>query len=113
MSGVVKGTSETISAAAPVGYTYFNSGGSASRYAKAKWQFSVAGAGSWTDFDTAVDGSVSEWFAGDYSSNPGSVNCNQTEAPSNNTYDIRLVAALSASGGVLTLDGATCSVSVA
>lgn len=108
---VVKGTGQTIFGYAPVTYDYYQVSGSGSGAIRAKWQYSVAGAESWTDFGAYVTGTAAEWFAVDFSGNPGAVTCNQSVAPSNGTYDIRLVmSADGALAGSLVLAGNTCTV---
>jgi hypothetical protein len=66
---------------------------------QAKWQYSVAGAGSWTDFAAAVTGSDASYVAAESEVTPGYIQCNQTATPANGTYDIRLVA-LKGGGGL-------------
>jgi hypothetical protein len=48
---------------------------------QAKWQYSVAGAGSWTDFAAAVTGSDASYVAAESEVTPGYIQCNQTRRP--------------------------------
>lgn len=94
VTGVVKSTSQTISANLSTSYDGGFDG--TSRTVTAKWQYSPAGTNSWTDMGGGVTGSgASFWFnpySGASGSTVGAVTCNQTAAPSNGSYDVRLVA---------------------
>lgn len=110
ISGLVKGTGETIRAYLTADYTLSHTS-TISRYMLLKWQYSVAGAESWTDFAAAATGSTITYIAEDFASDTGTITANPTVAPANNTYDIRLVEAVSAAGGTLTFGlGYTASV---
>lgn len=93
ISNLAKAAGQTISAFLTAGYETGDYSGSGNTLS-AKWQYSVAGAGSWTDFGAAITGSVSYFFAWEYGAGtvPGSVTCNQNAAPADGTYDVRLVA---------------------
>jgi hypothetical protein len=92
ISGLVKATGETIRA-------YFNADyqtsatNNASRTMTAQWQWSVAGANSWNAFTapaSSYTGSASFWNQGDFEADTGSITCNQTAAPADGTYDVRV-----------------------
>jgi hypothetical protein len=110
IAGLVKATGETIR-----GYyfgTYLKGTGSAgSRTGIVKWQYSPTGAGSWTDLASGVTGSAST-RSGEGGVDPGEVTCNQTVAPANGTYDLRLVGAMTVSGSDIIFQGETATVLV-
>lgn len=113
ISNLTKATGETIRAFFSSDYSL---GGisTGSKAAVVKWQYSIAGANSWTDFSSAVTGSASTWDASTFSGTQGSVTCNQTVAPSNGIYDVRLVGAKDVSGGGgLTMDTGPGSIAIA
>lgn len=113
VSGLVKATGETIRTYLTSDYTLAHTS-NLTRNMQAKWQYSIAGAESWTDFATHVSGSSCTYIADDFGSDTASITCNQTATPSNNTYDIRLVAAVNASSGTITFGlGVTASVAIA
>lgn len=88
----------------------------ATRAMNAKYQVSVAGANSWTDFAAAVTGSNASLVYSTYDQTLGSITCNQSKAGlSAGNYDVRLVASESsaANSSVLSFDGmASASVTV-
>ncbi len=95
---VTLGTGETLYGTAPLDYQIELTGTTAGRTASAKWQYSPAGAGTWTDFDTAITGSLTaETPGGSYSSGHGDFTQSESGL-SPGDYDVRLVAALSGSG---------------
>lgn len=114
ISNMAKATGETIRA-------YFNATyilsatSNASRNMQAKWQYSVAGANSWTDFASAVSGSNAQYLLGSGESTQGSITCNQTATPADGNYDVRLVVAISsaANSANLYIDDASASVAIA
>lgn len=114
ISGLTKAAGETIRAYFSADYET-SASTNASRRMSAQWQYSPAGAGSWTGFGTAINGSLSSYVAAQYEASPGSITCNQTAAPADGTYDIRLVAAENStvSGSSLYITGGTASVAVA
>lgn len=108
---VTKAAGETMRGT--LGASYLYSGPSTgSRYALVKWQYSPTGAGTWTDFSSAVSGTNATFDAGTFDQSPGSITCNQNAAPANATYDVRLVAAVSATGGSLSFDGSNAFMNV-
>jgi hypothetical protein len=108
VSAVAKGTGQTIHGNFSSDYTV----GSGGRWMQAKWQYSVAGAGSWTDFASAVTGSTASYNHTDHEFDPGFIVCNQTATPANGSYDVRLVA-LQAGSGTSNLNLVTGAGSVA
>lgn len=99
IDGLVKAAGETIRcslAAATYQYVHTSSG---DRTTTGKFQYSVSGANSWTDVGSAVNGTASFWYAGDFSGDEGSITVTQNVAPSNATYDIRFLVAHTATGG--------------
>lgn len=71
-----------------------------SRSAVVKAQYSPAGANSWTDVASAVTGSASTWIISEFSGDEGTVSFNHSTAISVGAayFDVRLVAAMNASG---------------
>jgi hypothetical protein len=64
----------------------------------------------------APTGSAATWIGADLSAGPpGSVTCNQSVAPADGTYDVRLVLAMSAKSGAetLVLTSAPASIAIA
>jgi hypothetical protein len=106
VSSLTKAAGETIKCAlAAAGYSLaHNSSSNRFRFMLVKFQYSVAGANSWTDMDVAVSGSNANFDGTEFYGDPGYVTCNQTVAPANAVYDLRLIAAISATGGTLTFD---------
>lgn len=97
---VTVATGETLYGTAAL--DYYVSGSSASRTATAKWQYSPAGAGTWTDFDTAISGTAASGAFGE----PGTGEFTQTEAGlTAGDYDVQLVAQLDAAGVDVTFVG--------
>ena len=93
---VTLGSGETLYGSAPLDYATTGTA-ALSRTVTAKWQYSPAGAGTWTDFDTgAIAGSAS---LGGYAGYPGNGEFTDQASPSAGDYDVRLVAQLD-SGGV-------------
>ena len=96
---------ETLYGTAPLDYQTEATGSTGSRSASAKWQYSPAGAGTWTDFDTAITGSLTAELPNG-SVSVGTGNFTQSEAGlSAGDYDVRLVASLNASGRLVTFSG--------
>lgn len=115
VSGLVKAAGETIRCSLSfAGYQYVAFFGSDSRAAVLKFQYSVAGAESWTNLGSQVAGSQSYWDNSSFSGTEGSVSLSPTAAPANNTYDVRVVGALdtSTSGGNITFVNGIASVTV-
>lgn len=102
---VTLGTGETLYGTAPLDYIPATGGGQVSRTATAKWQYSPAGAGTWTDFGTGIAGTVSrsadagepEYGHGDFNQNAAGLGAAD--------YDVRLVALLDATGRNVTFTG--------
>lgn len=91
-------TGESLYGTAPLDYQIEGTGSTASRSVTAKWQWSPTGAGTWTDFDTAVTGSLTVELP-DGSTTTGHGGFTQSEAGlSAGDYDVRLMAQLSGSG---------------
>jgi hypothetical protein len=108
ISNLAKTTGQTIRA-------YFSSDyqsglGNAARTMSAKWQYSVAGANSWTDFAASVTGTEASYNQADHEYVIGSITCNQTATPANASYDLRLVALRTGSTGGVILNTGTASV---
>jgi hypothetical protein len=96
---VTVASGESIYGTAPVDYQVQGTSAAFTSSMDFKWQRSPAGAGTWTDFATAVTGSTStatfntgppdyEWADGIL----GTVSCNQSTSPGAGDYDVRLVA---------------------
>jgi hypothetical protein len=96
---VTVASGESIYGTAPVDYQVQGTSVAITSAMDFKWQRSPAGAGTWTDFATAVTGSTStapfntgppdyEWADGVL----GTVTCNQSTSPGAGDYDVRLVA---------------------
>lgn len=97
---VTVGAGESLYGAAPL--EYYVSGSSASRTATAKWQYSPAGAGTWTDFDIgAIAGTVANGALGE----PGYGEFTDSAAPAAGDYDVRLVASLNAASVTVAFTG--------
>lgn len=110
--GLVKATGETIRAYFGGSYSLFATTTS-SRFAEMKWQYSVTGLASWTDLASAVNGTAATYVhPPGTGTSDGSITCNQTVAPANGTYDLRLVAAVDTASGSLGFDGSTANVLV-
>src|SRR5690606_537056 len=75
---VTLASGESLYGTAPLDYYLEWVGVTAGRSASAKWQHSPAGAGTWTDFDTAITGSLAAELPNG-SVNPGHGDFNQTE----------------------------------
>jgi hypothetical protein len=112
---MVKAAGETIRGTFNATYYSSGTGNVVNRTMSAKWQYSVAGANSWTDFASAVTGSAAQTSNLTSQSDPGSITCNQSATPANGNYDIRLVAAISSSvnSAVVSLDDSPGSVAIA
>lgn len=108
VSGLVKATGEQIKGSLPAADYGLSASVTSSNHILAKFQYSLAGANSWTDFGAAaVAGSTAYWNQNDFSGLEGSITVNQATTPANNTYDIRLVAAVNTSAtGTLTFNAA-------
>lgn len=102
VTNLTKAAGETIRCTLPNATYQVNSSNSVSRSIVAKWQYSVSGANSWTDVGAAVTGSLSSWFAQDFSGNEGSITVNQNVAPADASYDLRLMVAMNTSGNSVT-----------
>ena len=112
--GLVKAAGETIRAYLDVTYT-MSATATSSRTLTAQWQYSVTTVNSWTAFATGVTGSSSTWNQTTQESDQGFLTCNQTAAPADGTYDIRLVLLESATTNtsIVTIDAGTASVAIA
>jgi hypothetical protein len=82
------------------------------RYMTFKWQYAVAGSGSWNDFGSGVTSapgiSANSGGPPDYEwaeAEPGWLTLSQTAAPSPDDYDIRLVGLVTTSGRLCTVSG--------
>lgn len=101
---VTLATGESLYGTAPLGYRLVGAGPSDERVATAKWQHSPAGAGTWTDFDTAITGSAT--LGGYWGGIDGYGAFNQTEPGlTAGNYDVRLVANLDFAGFDVTFTG--------
>lgn len=108
----VAGAGDTIRGTAPLTYQYQHSS-SGSRQLVARWEYRLKPGGIWTAFGSNITGSASEWFAGDLSGDQGSGTFNQTVTGlSAGDYEVRLVGALSASGGTINIETGTATVAV-
>jgi hypothetical protein len=93
---------ESLYGTAPLDY-YVSSTSPTARLVTATWQYSVAGAGVWTDFDTAITGSTA---VGGYSPEGGSGFFSQVKSGlAGGNYDVRLMAKLNSAGTIVTLIG--------
>lgn len=109
---VTLASGQTLYGAANIDYFVSGTNG-ASRQLQAKWQYAVAGSGSWNDFATAVSGSFafapSSGGPPEYAftdAEPGFVAVNQNKAGLGaGNYDIRLVGSLNTTGRTVTTDG--------
>ena len=118
ISGLVKASGETIRAYLDITYDLSASVTVTSTTVTGQWQYSVAGANSWTAFSSPASsytGSGSTWNNTFQSGTPGALTCNQTVAPADGTYDIRLVLLESsaASSRVQSVTDGTASVVIA
>jgi hypothetical protein len=93
---------ESLYGTAPLDY-WVNSSTSAPRTASAKWQYSPTGAGTWSDFGTAITGSVATGGFGP-TSGYGAFSHSKSGLSAGN-YDVRLVAALNTTGVNVTFTG--------
>lgn len=99
---VTLATGESLYGTAPLGY-YVGGTSAVSRTVTAKWQYSPAGAGTWSDFGTAITGSVA---VGGYAFEAGYGEFTHAKSGlSAADYDIRLVAQLDAGGVDVTFSG--------
>lgn len=90
---LTKSVGETIRCTFPYATYQYSSINGGSKFILGKWQYSPAGANSWTDFAAAVSGEFSSWYPQDFSGNEGNITVNQNAAPADGNYDIRLVVA--------------------
>lgn len=96
---------QSLYGTAPVDY-YVSGNGAIVRTMTAKWQYAVAGSGSWNDFAAGIAGTsaTSADFGGPpdydvYAAEPGTVAVTQTKSGLGaGSYDVRLVALLNATG---------------
>lgn len=96
---VTVATGESIACTFPAAYNV-TSTTNASAKLRGKWQTSPAGAGTWTDVGSYITGSASNWFAGDFSGEPGSGNFNQTATGlAAGDYDVRFIGSLADASG--------------
>jgi hypothetical protein len=110
ITGLVKGTGETIRCyLSAADYELYHTS-TVIRRLQGKWQISVTTAESWSDVAASVNGTLISYYADEFYSEIGTITVNQTTAPSNNTYDLRLMLAVNNTGGTITLDAATASV---
>jgi hypothetical protein len=103
---VTVATGESLYGTAPLAY-YVSGTSPITRTATAKWQYSPAGAGTWSDFDTEIAGSVA---VGGYAFEAGYGEFTHSKSgltPAD--YDVRLVAKLDA-GGVDVSFGGTATI---
>ncbi len=102
---VTIGAGQTIACTFPAGYSAMaiNSG---SFGLAGRWEQSPAGAGTWTPAaGSPIIGSDSEWFAGDFSGNPGEGLFNQSfTGLGAGDYDLRFMGALTSSGAGRSLE---------
>lgn len=91
-SGMTIASGETATARVSADYLLATNV-AATNSVRAKWQSSVAGAGSWTDFGAALGGTDASFDPLSFDATPGSIAIIQTATPSAGTYDIRLVMA--------------------
>jgi hypothetical protein len=108
---VTKAAGETMRGTFGASYLYAHSS-SGSRYAALKWQYAPIGTGTWTDFSSAANGTDASFDVATFDQSPGSVTCSQNVAPADGTYDVRLAAAMSASGGNISFDGSMAAINV-
>lgn len=104
---VALASGESLYGTAPLDYNVAGTG-LASRTMSFKWQYSVTGANSWSDFAAAITGTTafSADFATETDQSPGYVNVTQTKSGLGaNTYDVRLVGVCSTTGRVCTPSG--------
>ena len=99
---VTLATGERLVGTAPLDYDVRGNGG-VDRTMTAKWQYSPAGAGTWTDFASAITGTpayAAVLAAGEYyGAEPGHGNFNQSKSGlAAGNYDVRLVGMLDAAG---------------
>src|SRR5205085_2795363 len=93
---------ESLYGTAPLDY-WVGGTSSVSRATTATWQYSPAGAGTWSDFDTAITGSFA---VGGYAAESGSGDFSQVKGGlSAGDYDVRLVAKLNAAGTTVSFFG--------
>lgn len=105
---VTVGTGEKLVASAPLDYGPVTTS-PVSRTVTAKWQYSAAGAGTWSDFDTGeIAGSVS---VGGFNYVAGHGDFNDEASPGSGDWDVKLVGKLDASGVPVALSG-TASIEV-
>jgi hypothetical protein len=102
---VTLATGESLYGTAPLDYIPETGGGQVTRTATAKWEYSVAGAGVWSDFAAGITGSTSR-SADLGEPEYGHVDCNQTKSGlAAGNYDVRLSALVSASGRAVGFTG--------
>lgn len=90
---VTLASGETLYGTAPL--DYYVSGSAASRTVTAKWQYSPAGAGTWTDFGSGITGTAASGAFDE----PGTGNFTQSKGGlTAGDYDVRLVAQLNLAG---------------
>ena len=104
---VALASGESLYGTAPLDYNV-SGNGTQTRQMSFKWQYSVAGANSWTDFAAAITGSTAT--SGDVLTEtapvPGSVAVTQTKSGlAAGNWDVRLVAICSATGRTCTASG--------
>lgn len=103
---VTLATGESLYGTAPLSYVLEAIGSTGSRSATGKWQYSPAGAGTWTDFDTGATGSLTaELPDGDVSAGSGVFTPSPVSGLTAGDYDVRLVAKLSGSGRTVAFIG--------
>lgn len=102
---VTIGTGDDIVCTFPAGYSAMATGNAAFGLA-GRWEVSPAGAGTWTAASgSPIIGSDSEWFAADFSGNPGEGLFNQSfTGLAAGNYDLRFMGALTASGAGRSLE---------
>lgn len=137
ISNLAKSAGETIRATFSASYDLsLQIGVSGTRTMLAKWQYAPAGSTTWTDFAAAVNGTAAGYIkhnsTGTNPANPyqeipvfgdddmlweiypGAITCNQTVAPPDGNYDIRLVACINSASynAALTISDGPASVAI-
>lgn len=99
---LTKAAGETIRTIFSASYTV-SATANASRHIIVKAQYSPAGANSWTDVAAAITGSSAQYLVGSGESTIGTVNWDQSAAPADGAYDVRLVAAINSNANLASL----------
>lgn len=105
LNGVAVASGKTANCYADVSYELSATAYNASRTLSAKWQYSPAGANTWTDIAAAVTGTVAFYSQSSGSEDFGEVVCNQSKSGlTAGNYDFRLVGAISSIANGARLD---------